>query len=362
MVDHYVPQFDKDAGSRTVYQYLQLFVDQGYHVKFIGDNFYPHQPYTDVLQQMGVEVLYGPYYAQHWKEWLKENGSSIHYAFLNRPHIAVNYIDEVRKHTPAKIIYYGHDLHFLREQREYELTGDRSILHSAQEWQNKELALMRKADMAYYPSYVEEAEIRRIAPDVQVKAIPAYLFRDVEEVHYAAEDRRDLMFIGGFGHKPNVDAVKWLAEEVMPILEKRLPNVVINILGSNPPEEIKKLDGKYLKIRGFVTDEELENYYRTCRIAIVPLRYGAGIKGKVVEAMRYGMPVVTTSVGAEGLAGAGKILAVSDSPAEFANKIASLYNNSKALRQHSRKSVQYIQENFSPDNAKTVIAPEFDME
>ena len=86
---------------------------------------------------------------------------------------------------------------------------------------------MRKADWAYYPSSVEEQEIHAIAPDVQVKAIPAYLFSDVEDRNFQANKRKDLMFIGGFGHRPNVDAVKWLAEEIMPHLVQLLPDVTV---------------------------------------------------------------------------------------------------------------------------------------
>ena len=362
MVDHYVPQFDKDAGSRTVFQYIQLFASRGYHVKFIGDNFFPHQPYTQVLQQMGVEVLYGPYYANHWKEWLQENGSEIGYAFLNRPHIAVKYIDEVRQHTPAKIVYYGHDLHFLRERREYELTQETALLKSSEEWEKKELALMRKADWAYYPSSVEEKEIQTIAPDVRVKAIPAYLFSCVEERDFRANQRKDLMFIGGFGHRPNVDAVKWLAEEIMPHLVQLLPDVIVHILGSNPPEEVKKLENPHLKIEGFVTDAQLEEFYSNCRLDIVPLRYGAGIKGKVVEAMRYGMPVVTTSVGAEGLDGAEEILAVEDDAKAFAQRVARLYCDEQELSKRCMASLEYVRVHFSPENAAEVIGPEFDME
>lgn len=361
MVDHYVPQFDKDAGSRTVFQYIQLFVRQGYHVKFIGDNFFPHQPYTQVLQQMGVEVLYGPYYANHWKEWLQENGQDIGYAFLNRPHIAVNYIDEVRQYTPARIIYYGHDLHFLRERREYELTGDSALLRSSEEWKKKELALMRKADWAYYPSSVEEQEIHAIAPDVQVKAIPAYLFSNVEDRNFQANKRKDLMFVGGFGHRPNVDAVKWLAEEIMPHLVQLLPDVTVHILGSNPPEDVKRLESPHLKIEGFVTDAQLEEFYSNCRLDIVPLRYGAGIKGKVVEAMRYGMPVVTTSVGAEGIDGAEEILAVEDDAKAFAERVAQLYGDERELAKRCKASLEYVRMHFSPENAAEVIGPEFDM-
>ena len=362
MVDHYVPQYDKDAGSRTVFAYLKLFAQSGYQVKFIGDNFYPHQPYTQTLQQLGIEVLYGLYYANHWQDWLKENGSHIQYAFLNRPHISVKYIDAVRKLTPARIVYYGHDLHFLREQREYQLTGDPAVLKSSEEWKRKELSLMRKADMAYYPSYVEAEAILAIDSAISVKAIPAYLFSNVEESPYSAEERKDLMFIGGFGHHPNVDGVKWLAEEILPKLMELLPGVQIHILGSNPPQEIKALESDVLHIAGFVTDEELAEYYSTCRLVIVPLRYGAGIKGKVVEAMRYGMPVVTTSVGAEGIAGAEKILEIADAPEDFAKATAELYQNAVSLRERSVESYRYIRENFSPENAKRVIGPEFDME
>ncbi|MDD3346465.1 glycosyltransferase [Oscillibacter sp.] len=361
MVDHYVPQYDKDAGSRTVFAYLKLFAENGYQVKFIGDNFYPHQPYTQTLQQLGIEVLYGPYYAKNWQDWLKENGACIGYAFLNRPHISEKYIDAVRKLTPARIVYYGHDLHFLREQREYELTGDSKTLKSSEEWKEKELDLMHRADMSYYPSCVEEEAIHGIDRSIQVKAIPAYLFDNIQEIPYTAQGRKDLMFIGGFGHHPNVDGVKWLAAEILPTLSELLPGVQVHILGSNPPLEIKALESDVLHIAGFVTDEELAEYYRTCRLVIVPLRYGAGIKGKVVEAMRYGMPVVTTSIGAEGIAGAENILDIADAPEDFARVTAALYNNPASLMTRSAQSYQYIRENFSPENAKQVIGPEFDM-
>lgn len=362
MIDHYVPQFDRDAGSKTVFQYLQMFVMEGFSVKFIGDNFYPHQPYTDTLQQIGVEVLYGPYYAKHWKTWLTENGEDIGYVFLNRPHISIKYIDELRKYTKAKIVYYGHDLHFLREKREYDLCGDVALLKSSQQWEEKELQLMRAADMSYYPSCVEVEEIHKIAPDVKVKAIPAYLFADVQPTDYDYAARQNLMFIGGFRHRPNVDAVIWLANEIMPRLLELLPDVCIYILGSNPPEEVVKLNNSHLQVKGFVTDQELEEYYQNCRLSIVPLRYGAGIKGKVIEAMRYGMPVMTTSIGAEGIQNADSILEIADDAKAFAEKLAALYQNADELCARSEASYRYVRENFSFENAKQVIAPEFDLE
>ncbi len=359
MVDHYVPQYDKDAGSRTVFQYLKMFVDKGYNVKFIGDNFYRHEPYTTTLQQMGIEVLYGPYYAQHWKEWVKENGGYFQYVFLNRPHISVNYIDFIRENTKSKIIYYGHDLHFLREMRKYELTHDKQALIDSKDWKEKEFSLMKKADVVYYPSNIEADEIKKIDKSINAKAIVAYIFEHVEAKPYNFEKRKDLMFVGGFTHTPNVDAVVWFGEEVMPKIIKAFPDIKWYVMGSNPPQKIIEMANDNIIVKGFVSDEELEQYYNQCRMSIVPLRYGAGIKGKVVEAMRYGIPVVTTSVGAEGIIGAEDILCIADDAETLAKEIMDKYNNKACLKQISAKSYDYIKNNFSQENAWNIVKVDF---
>lgn len=361
MVDHYVPHFDQDAGSRTVFQYLKLFVETGFNVKFIGDNFQQHEPYTTVLQQMGIEVLYGPDYADHWKNWIRENGEYIDYVFLNRPHIAPKYLEFIRQNTKARIVYYGHDLVFLREQREYEVTGDASFRDSSLEWKSKELELMRSADMAYYPSCVEVDEIHSIDSSIHVKAIPAYLFDDINWEDYDFDRRKDIMFVGGFSHRPNVDAVKWIAEEILPELLKYLPDIKIYVLGSNVPQELLDWADEHLIIQGFVSDKELKRYYQNCRLSLVPLRYGAGIKGKVVEAMRFGTPVVTTSTGAEGIVDADKVMTIADDGKLLAQRVAGLYVDNSRLVSMSKNGVSYVQEHFTPSNAIKAIGPEFDL-
>ena len=359
IVDHYVPHYDKDAGSKTVYQYVKMFCSMGYNVKFIGDNFYPHEPYTTALEQLGAEVLYGSYYANHWKEWIKTNGKFIAFAFLNRPHIAVNYIDYIRENTNAKIVYYGHDLHFLREMREYQLTGNKALKQSSEDWKKKELQLMRKADLSYYPSEVEVTEIYKIDKEIKVRAIPAYIYEKVETWNYTAVQRQDLMFIGGFGHRPNIDAVLWLYQEIWPLVKKQNEQIRIYILGSNPPEEVKQLNQEDFVIKGFVSDEELLDFYAKCRISIVPLRYGAGIKGKVVEAMHYQLPVITTSIGAEGLDETGKTLCIADEAETFAQKIIELYEDYSKLEEYSKQAWQYVNETFTVEAAKKIIEQDF---
>ena len=210
----------------------------------------------------------------------------------------MKYIDFIKEHTDIKVLYFGHDLHFLRETREYEITGDEEIKKSADYWRSVELTLMKKVDMAYYPSYVERDLIRDINPKIQVKDIPLYVYeRFKEDLDENFEEKEGLLFVGGFGHPPNADAVLWFVQEIFPKIRESL-QVNFYIVGSRVTEEIKALEqpGNGVVVKGFVSDEELEELYRKCRIVVVPLRYGAGIKGKVLEAMYNGAVVVTASI------------------------------------------------------------------
>lgn len=359
VIDHYVPQFDKDAGSKTTMQYLKMFVQQGYSVKFMGDNFYQDEPYTNILQQMGVEVLYGPWYAQHWKEWILENRNYIDFAYLNRPHITIKYIDFLKEKTNIKCIYYGHDLHFLRLQREYELSGNISKKQESEEWLEKELYIMRKADISYYPSYVEEEEIHRIDPSIKVKAITAYVYEQFkDDIQKDFTLREGILFVGGFGHPPNEDAVLWFTKEVLPRIEEKIP-MPFYIVGSKATDAVKKLNSGNIIVKGFVSEEELAQLYNTCKMVVVPLRYGAGVKGKVVEALYYGTPMVTTSVGAEGISGADKIISIADDADSFANAVIETYNDDKKLAATVDAYQAFVKDYFSVDAVWKIIKDDF---
>lgn len=359
MIDHYVPQFDKDAGSKTVYQFLKMFVDKGFSVKFLCDDFYRREPYTTTLQQLGIEVFYGPWYAEYWKDWFLTNRDYIDYVFLNRPHIAIKYIDFLKKKTKIKCIYYGHDLHFLRLKREYELTGDEKKRTESEEWKEKEFYLMRKADISYYPSEVEVEEIHQIDPSILVKAITAYAYKTFPtDIPQDFEKREGILFVGGFGHPPNADAVRWFAGEVFPKIRAK-KEISFYVAGSNPPPEVRKLNGNGIVVKGFLSEEELQEMYRSCRIAVIPLRYGAGVKGKVVEALYYGLPIVTTSVGAEGIAGIGQIAKIADAPEAFADAVTELYDDAEQLSRRSAQSQDFVRERFSVEAVWNTIKDDF---
>lgn len=364
VVDHYVPTYDKDAGSKTTFQYLKMFLSKGYMVKFLGDNFMQEEPYTTTLQQMGIEVLYGAGYQVGIWDWLRDHGDDIAVAYLNRPHIASKYIDYILDNTDIKVIYYGHDLHFLRESREYQLTGDPKKREDAEYWKSIELTLMSKAAVSYYPSYIERDAIREIDPTIQVKDITAYVFeRFKEDIQTDFSKREGLLFVGGFGHPPNADAVLWFAREIYPSIRAQMGDAAppFYIVGSKVTEDIKALEqpGSGVVVKGFVSEEELEELYASCRLVVVPLRYGAGVKGKVVEAIYYGAPIVTTSIGAEGIPQVEDVLLIQDEPALFADAVVRLYQDTERCRELCEKTQDYIKDYFSVDAAWRVIEEDF---
>ncbi len=362
VVDHYVPTFDKDAGSKTTYQYLKMFLKKGYVVKFLGDNFLHEEPYSTTLEQMGIEILYGDHWATGIWDWLKLNKDEIDVAYLNRPHIATKYVDFIKENTNIKVIYYGHDLHFLRLGREYELTGDIDIKREADYWKAIELSMMRKAAISYYPSYVEINAIHAIDPEIKAKAITAYVYDQfLTNIQEDFAKREGLLFVGGFAHPPNADAVLWFAKEIFPHIREQLPDIKFYVVGSKVTDEIKALEqpGNGIIIKGFVSEEELAGLYASCKVVVVPLRYGAGVKGKVVEAIYNGAPIVTTSTGAEGIPQVGQVLEVEDDPKVFADKTVALYQDNDRCRQMCEETQRYIREHFSMDGAWKVIENDF---
>lgn len=368
VVDHYVPTYDRDAGSKTTFQYLKMFLKKGYVVKFLGDNFLHEEPYSTTLQQMGIEILYGAEYQVKIWDWLRDHGDDIAVAYLNRPHIASKYIDYILDNTDIKVIYYGHDLHFLREGREYQLTGDLKKREEAEYWKSVELSLMSKAAVSYYPSYVERDAIRDMDPTIHVKDITAYVFDQFQD--NLQEDfarRQGLLFVGGFAHPPNADAVLWFAGEIYPRIRQKMEAAGLKVpefvvVGSKVTEEIRKLEqpGNGIIIKGFVSEEELSRLYGECRIVVVPLRYGAGVKGKVVEAIYHGAPIVTTAIGAEGIFQVEDVLLIEDEPESFADAVAGLYQNPDECRKLCRRTQEYIRGHFSVDAAWRVIAEDFE--
>lgn len=361
VIDHYVPTYDRDAGSKTSLMYLKLFIKMGMQVTFMGDNFNKMEPYGTVLNQLGIEILYGRYYFEHWEDWVVLNLQYFDYVYMQRPDISTKYIDIVKKYGHAKVLYYDVDLYHLREYRQYQIEKRPELLESAKKYKKMEYELFEKVDVVYVLSNEEKAIIQKELPYKIVRRIPCYLYDEpIQNINKDFSQRKDLLFVGGFGHKPNTDGVLWFAREVFPLIVENYPNILWHIVGNNPPEEVTSLANRNIIIEGFLPDEALEELYAGCRMVVAPLRFGAGVKGKIVEASRYQMPIVTTSIGAEGLEMGSGIFEIEDDPVQMAQKICELYEDYDRLRKMSDQCIKFINDYFTSKAAIEVLGQDID--
>lgn len=359
VIDHYVPHFDKDAGSRSTYNYLLLLVKMGFKVTFIGDNFFKHEPYTQILQQTGIEVLYGNFYYKNIQNWLQENGRYFNFAILHRIHIAPKYIPVLKKYSKAKLFYVGHDLEFLSSQRKYELTKDKKHLTDSKKFQTTEFEIFNSVDTILPFSTYEASYIEKLVPHKSIQTIPVYFYEKVTKLSRAYNNRDHLLFVAGFGHPPNVDAAIWLAKDIFPLISKKLPHLKLFIVGSNPTAEIKDLTNENIIVTGYVDDKTLKDFYYKSRVAVLPLRFGAGVKGKLIESCYYQIPSVITTVASEGVPDIEKYAIIEDTAEAFAEKVIDLYNNSTLWHEQSKKCREIIQNHYTEESIISIFKRHF---
>jgi glycosyltransferase involved in cell wall biosynthesis len=238
------------------------------------------------------------------------------------------------------------DLHALRLRREAELLGGEDRWEEARKTAVEEGAAVRDADAVWVVTGKEKEAIDPGCMRV-VDVIPNIHRVETEVLPW--DERGDIVFLGAYGHLPNVDAVLWFVDAVWPVVMGRLPGVSLIVAGRSPPVEIEKLNERCpgVKVVGFVEDHR--ELLGKQRVGIAPLRYGAGMKGKIGEYLCCGLPCVTTTIGAEGMGFTdGKEVAVCDDPVEFACAVVRLYEDADEWRRMSDAGLAFMRR-YSPD-------------
>jgi len=224
---------------------------------------------------------------------------------------------------------------------------------AASERRDEELALIGRADVTLVVSTVERALITELAPAARVMIVSNIHELFAEGRPFA--ERKGLLFIGGFQHPPNTDAVLWYAKEVLPRVRQRLPGVVTTIIGSEVPATVTALAAPDVAVVGYVPD--VAPYFEGARVSIAPLRYGAGVKGKVNLAMSYGLPVVATSAAVEGMhLIPGENVVVADDPAAFADAIEQVYRDEALWCRLAAGGRENVRRHFSREVARNSLA------
>jgi O-antigen biosynthesis protein len=407
VVDHLVPQPDRDAGSRTMMNFLRILVQAGLVVKFWPHNLCYSSGYTEVLQQMGIEVFHGPSQTR-FDDWIEQFGIELDCILLSRPDVAGDALLSIRQHSRARVVYYGHDLHFRRMRQQGELMRDECMLRAADRMREREFAVWRQVDLSLYPSD-EEADIAAaFQPACAFRSIVPYRFETFASAR-AAPAGLEIIFVAGFGHSPNDDAACWFVAEILPLIRLQVPGAHLSIIGSYPSAAIRALArndtaaddlgsravaangvaapgdgaddlgaddlaiprppapsstggdavghpiGAPIAVFANVSDVELSAAYARARVAVVPLRCGAGVKLKVVEALREGVPLVTTPVGAQGLPGIWQVVAVREDPAPFAAAVVALLLDDAAWARSCSAQLTFARCRFSGDAMQVTL-------
>jgi glycosyltransferase involved in cell wall biosynthesis len=345
-LDWAIPKPDQDAASVTAALLLQIFDSIGYKVTFVPCGLKYEPGYYEDLVAANIDVIVYPT-IQSVKEWLQANAANYDVCVMARGPVVWPYLETIKACAPnLRLIFNTVDLHYLRELRQAELAKDEAAHKAALVLRDQELELIDKCDLTILLSNDELYTVREHRPEAPLTVLPV-VFKDIPGAVQGYEQRRDILFIGSFPHKPNIDAVIYFAESVFPIIKRQILDIRFKVIGANPPEEIQRLSSiPGIEILGFV--KELEPVFADIRLTVAPLRYGAGIKGKIGTSLCYGVPCVATPMAVEGMGlTAGLNVLVGDSPEAFASAVCDAYKNEGVWQTLSTEGYKFAVENYS---------------
>ncbi len=346
IVDAVTPNPDNDAGSVFTFELIKLFQALGYKVSFWPQEISDFDwTLTGALQRIGVEAIYSPYY-QSIGEYLAEHGDLFDMVFAFRHYCASKLIPLVREFAPkARLVFHPADLHFVREARAADIDSQAKPVEELRLIQAYEVFCAVASDLTVVHSHYEKDVLAVHAPDAAVRVFPWIV--DPVPLKTGFGERDSIAYLGGYAHRPNVDAVLYFVEAIWPLIRRKHPDMVFKVVGSKVPASIAALHGKdNVEVVGFV--EDLSALFDSIRILVAPIRYGAGLKGKVASALACGVPVVATSCAAEGMALVeGEQILVRDDPKGFAEAVLRVYDDEALWRKLSAGGQAFVDEVFS---------------
>ena len=344
VVDSLLPQPGQSGGANAILSHMAALQRLGYAVSFAAADDMAAGP--SCLDTSGITVFKQPFYASV-EEVLRRQSGCFDLVYLHRVEIAARYGPMVRQHAPqARLLYSVADLHHLRLARQAEVQDEPGLVAVSRKLRSMECAAAAAADAVLTHSNTEAALLRRLVPGAQVHCIPWSL--TPQPSRPAFSKRGGVGFIGYFGHEPNVDAAIWLAETVMPLVWQRRPELECVIAGRAMPASVQNLARPGVTVLGEVAD--LQTVYDRVRLTVAPLRFGAGVKSKVLESFAAGLPCVMTPVAAEGIELWPDLRPLTaGSPDQVAERIVQLHEDAAANRDFASTCVSLIRSDYSEE-------------
>jgi glycosyltransferase involved in cell wall biosynthesis len=354
VVDWYAPLSDLQSSGLRLREILSLLRDLGYPVTLLCDQ--DERDTTQLfgaigidlpdrihkLRRLGITSMIGRKRAiQH----LQLYGDRYHAAIVCYPELMLDYAPLIRAYAPqARLIYDTVDLHGLRFGRAAAMSGDPDVRLKANYYDRVEMVNFLTADAIVAITAPEGEVIRARCPSASVTIIPN-IHRIATSVP-PVDGRAGLLFIGYYRHHPNVDAVRYLIDEILPTVWDRLGPIPVYLIGGDPDHALGPIAGGSVHALGYIAEADI--YFHRCRAFVAPLRFGAGMKGKVGQALSLGLPLVTTPIGAEGMElSDGETALIADDAAAFAEAIIRLYTDDGLWRRLSAAGLHHIETHFS---------------
>ncbi len=344
VLDADTPRRNSDAGSYAAIQEMKLMMELGCKLTFMPANMAHMGKHTEYLQKLGVECLYYPFY-QSVDQYLEMRGDEIDAVYITRYHIAANNLDSIARYTRAKTIFNNADLHFLRELRA-QLQSKSTDFSGPLATKADELEVISEVDVAICYTEAERAVITsHVLKEDNIMRCP-WVVKTQKDIKPFSE-RKDIAFLGGYRHQPNVEAVEFFCKNVMPVLSKSMPDVVFRVYGSSQPEEFREYESSNVVMHGFV--EDLSDVYSNARLFVSPLLSGAGLKGKIIDCMAAGLPSVISPITAEGTGLVhSQSTYIADSVGEWCQCIEALYSDEALWQKMSDNSLSIAESLYSP--------------
>lgn len=295
-IDDTVPTPDRDAGSNAALEHMRSLQRLGYQVSFVGaDNMAKISPYTEALERVGIHCYYAPYY---WsvEEIFRRETRPFDLFYVHRVANMTKYASMIRQRCPgSRIVFNVADLHHLRHEREAALRQSPVLERKAQALMAAELAAVAAADAVIVHSTHEQDVLAQAGVTTRVHVMPWTVRAEPGPAPFAA--RSGIALIGGYNHTPNVDAAEWLADTIMPLVAPQ--GIECLLVGSDMPDAMRALERPGVRVLGHVAD--LSTVLERVRLTVAPIRFGAGLKGKVLTSLAAGVPCVMTRCAAEGM-------------------------------------------------------------
>lgn len=352
IIDDTIPEPDKDSGSLRLVHIIKILISLKHHVIFVPNDGLKKNIYFEQLTNVGAEIIYRfPNRSSMIKQLLNKL-DTIDVAWICKPQNNKEFEFLFHHNSKMKWIYDTIDLHFLREEREADLLNNAELKQIANQTKEQELAFAKAADITIAITNDEKELLEHYGVSKTI-VIPNIHVGQENNNAIPFEKRSGIIFIGGYAHKPNIDAVKFLSKEIMPLVWAKNSTIKLTLLGSNPSNEVMELASEKIQVTGYV--EDVSGYFNSSRVFAAPLRFGAGMKGKIGQSLSYALPVVTSSIGAEGIGlVADRDYLLATSADEFADQILRLYENKELWEEMSNNSKELIK-SYHPDRIRPII-------